>query len=167
VDAVKDHLETQFPAMITALNAEYNDEITLGTPVKTFLGMKSLKSIPAGDFPALYIFTPTGRDVIGEMTPGTTQVVIETEPLLAIGVLVMEQDREALDPQLRRYCRALEEILLTGMASLSDPLRGWILSTNEPWEWDIVSAAYSDSQDSPFVGDLTLTMRGWRMETRS
>jgi hypothetical protein len=165
--AVKTYVEANLTAKLTALKAEYNDGLALDATVKTFVGVKSLKSIPAGDYPALYIFAPSQRFHPMQVVPGTTQAVGDSMPELAVGIIAQEQDSEKLQVQLYRYSRALVELLLQGMAATADPLASWILSTEEPWEIDTITARFSESEDSPFVGEATLVVRGFKTEQRA
>jgi hypothetical protein len=157
VGELKAHIETNLGAKLTALNTEYGDGITLEDRKVTYLGIKSLASVP--QFPALYVISGTQR------FNAWTEESGESKPEVSVGILVEDQDRERLQKRLYRYGRALVELMLEGMAPPSD-LDGWNLATDDEWEIDTVSAPNSESRSSQFIGEAVLVMRAWRHEVK-
>ena len=154
VTTLKAYVEANIAAKLTALNTEYADSITLATPVITYLGVKSLQAIP--NYPALYILSPSARFAGWTVSSG------ESKPEIAIGVIVTDMDSEILQKRLYRYGRALIELMLNGMGV---GLGNWVLSTNEEWATDTLTAANTASTTSQYVGEVTLSLRAAKIET--
>ena len=152
VNALNTYLTANLSAKLTALNTEYADGITLEAPISTYVGLKSLKSIP--HYPAMYILSPTSRFNAWTNRNG------ESKPEVSVGMLAIDQDSEVLQRRLYRYGRAFLELMLDGTTSMD----GWVMATDEDWEIDTIASLRTDSATSDFVGEATLSMRCLKIE---
>src|SRR2546426_1200059 len=107
VGQIKTYVEANLAAKVAALNTEYNDGITLEDRKTTVLGVKSLKSIEVGNYPAFYVFSTHGTYAGTVLGLNPVSAEIEAKPEIAVGILVIDQDTETLQKRLYRYSRAL------------------------------------------------------------
>lgn len=152
IDALNTYITANITAKLAALDTEYTDSIVLAVPVATYVGIKSLKSIP--QYPAMFIFSPSQR--IQARNVGEVRVF----PEVVVGIVEQDADSETLQRRLYRYGRALVELV-----QAADPA-GWIISTGEGNEWviDHVAAPNTDSEDSDFTGEVSMTFRAYAWE---
>src|SRR3972149_2208979 len=146
-------------AKLTAFDAEYADGISLATAVATYKGIKSLQLIQ--DYPVLFIISPN-QSVHVRAAYSATEVEINSLPTVAVGVVVVDIDNEALQLRLYRYGRALVELLMA--ASGARQLDGWSLATSEDWKLDTESAPFSRDADSSFIGEVGIELRANKIE---
>lgn len=161
VDQLKTYMEANIATKVAALNTEYNDGITLATTVTTYVGIKSLRSVQ--DFPSLFILSP--RESFRAMTVSGSSSVGTIRPEVAVGVIVLDQDSETLQRRLYRYGRALLELILDG-AGAAGALGGWTIQTAEEWDIDTIAAEYSESDQSMYIGEATLTITANKIESK-
>lgn len=155
VDTLKNYIEGNLPAKLNTLDGAYGDSIELRDTVATYAGVKSLKSIQS--YPVLYIISPNQRFRARSTSGG------HSNPSVAIGVVETDQDSEMLQRRLYRYGRALLELLLDAAPG---SLNNWLLATDEEWEIDTISAEFSESGESNFVGEVTLSVRASSWEEK-
>ena len=106
VDRLLGHFADNLPAKLAALNAEYNDGITLVTPPSGayFVGERSVTDGP--NWPSLYVF---GEGMTIERHNATfTDATHE----VTITIAVRGLDTEVIQRSLYRYVRALWELLV-------------------------------------------------------
>jgi len=158
VDEVVTYLEANLAAKLAALDAEYTDSITLEMTVATLTGLRSLEEIP--NYPILYALSP-GVIVRPRMISESSSEV-DARPELSIGVVVLEQDSETLQRRLYRYGRALTELLIDGWGANS--LSNWQFLTSQDWTIDVESGSFARDSVTSFIGEVTVTVRGSRLE---
>ena len=158
VDEVVTYLEANLAAKLAALDAEYPDSIALQMTVATQKGLKSLEEIP--NYPVLYALSPAG--IVRPRMISESSSEVDARPELSVGIVVLEQDSETLQKRLYRYGRALTELLIDGWGSNS--LNNWQFLTSEDWNIDMQSGTFARESVGSFIGEVTLTVRGSRLE---
>jgi len=158
VNAIVTYVEANLATKLTALNAEYDDGITLLPSVATYKGIKSLQSIP--NYPAFFVISP--EQTLRPWGISGATAAIESKPKIYLGVLVIDADEESLQLRLYRYGRALIELVLAGQGTAS--LGEWSLSADEDWTIDTEVGRFG-TQTSSFVGEVSLGLRANKIET--
>lgn len=160
--SVKTYLEANIAAKITALNAEYADAVVLENPRITYLGIKSLSSIP--EFPVMYVVSPESH--LNPMQVDGTQAAIESFPRIWVGIVALDPEEEPLQLRQYRYARALVELLLAALGTAG--LDGWNLGTSEQWTIDTDTAGTLQRGDTSYsVGAAEIGLHGNKIETKS
>lgn len=111
INALNMYLQTNLPAKITALNTEYDDTYTLADVVAFYVGQKDMDQVP--QFPALFIL---GGDA---NVAGFNGTYTDAEYEIAVSIMIMDQDAEAIQRRLYRYVRAVWECIVDAHAALS------------------------------------------------
>ncbi len=107
IDSVKDYLNTNMPAKLDALDAEYDDGIAL-VDIKAYYKAEVL-ALP--EYPAIF--------VLGDWTDITADGPTHMQAPHHISVIILmgDQDTEILRKRLYRYVRAIVEVLRAGRAT--------------------------------------------------
>lgn len=153
VDSLNTYITANIAAKLAALDAEYTDTIVLTAPVATYVGIKSLMSVP--QCPALYIIAPTSRFQARSTSGGAIK------PTVFMGIVEQDMDPEVLQRKLYRYGRALVELTL---AATPASVAGWAIATDEEWEIDTQSGIFTDTDSSVSTSDVWLRVRAYAWE---
>jgi len=161
VNAIVAYVVGNIAGKLLALDIEYaGSGITLVAPVVTYKGLKSLGTID--NYPAFYAISMR-QDIQPLAASGGRG--IEAMPEVSVGIVVLDQDMETLQIRLYRYGRALVELMLEGHAFAG--LDSWNLMTDQRWAVDMETGLLDrEGQSSDFVGEVSLTMRGNKIETK-
>ena len=121
VSAIKDYLTTNLGAKLNALDAEYDDGITLDD-IKAYYTAETM-AIP--ELPAIY--------VLGDRTEPTAEgpTHIKAEHYITVAALVTDANNENLRKRLYRYIRAIVEVLRAARSDATFENAGLVIDTCE------------------------------------
>lgn len=103
VSELNAYLQNNMQSKLNELTSEYDDSIDLPVPAAYYTGLKSLISVPA--FPAVFIL---GRRSQVNRYNGT---FTDASHFIDIGMIIVDQDTEALQAKAYRYMRACWELV--------------------------------------------------------
>lgn len=141
------YLGANYAAKVTALNAEYADSVVMVVPVGYFAAEQSLEEVAS--YPAAYVLVP--RTLI----PFWNLTDVDATHIVSVGIIVMDQNTEALRKQLYRHMRAVTEMLI---ASQGGGLN-WVMDVGEGADSGLqldFSPVYANGE--VFVADAQVTV---------
>lgn len=106
VDALIAYFVTNYPAKATALNAEYNDGITVEAPADWFVGEDTLERIQS--YPTGYAIADTA------VFEGWSSDHVDAVHTLRIGVIIRDPVTETMRRLMYRHARAVFELVVEG-----------------------------------------------------
>ena len=147
-DEVNTYVVANFNAKRLALNTEYGGTVVLADLAKTYIGERSIASIP--EYPAALIKV---SDLHGVRVH---KDFLDAEILLEVTVFVLDQDEEALERRIYRTDRAIRELLMEGQVSNDITWRHLDGGLN-------VSYSPVFTREGSFLKDVTIA---WRFKKR-
>lgn len=144
VNAVATYFGTNMAAKVSALNTEYGDTYTLSDMSAYYKGEKSLQSVPG--WPSCFILVP--NYVVNAFKVD----YLDVTHTLVVGVMVLDQDPEALRIKLYRYARALVELLKEGQVAGI----GWHIAQGTPNQFMVDFSPIFTQDDNSFTADCQI-----------
>jgi len=142
VDAVKAKLETNMAAKLDALNAEYDDGLTLIDIRDYYISEQALMEVP--EFPVLFILA----DRMNVLNEGAG--MLRGQYTLTVGVLAHDDYNTAnLKRRLYRYIRAIIEVLIEARTSAE-----WAYTVG----FEVVEFSPVFSRDNAFLADAQVSI---------
>lgn len=154
INRLNTHLAADLAARCVALSVT--------APAITYLGIQSLRFVET--YPALYIISPRAR-VKNHETMGNdlTAAQHRTQAEVAVGILAINADGEALQTDLYRYAEAVVASILAGRASAYEQ---WQLETDEDWEIDTETYRFrEETRATQWLGEMGVAINAYREES--
>lgn len=152
VNSLKTVIETDLPTKLTALLAEYNDDVVLPEPKVYYIGEQDLDRSFVDPSCFILVDQATFPNFRSSLT-------VEFTCSVRIGIVCGHVDSSALRRSVYRYARALFEVITD--AKRAGTLNGW-----QPVGPGTISYSAILAKNSSFLGDTTLSWDFQKVEDR-